>query len=157
MKEYLISVIVVSFVAAFASFIAYPSALEKSARCAVMTVVIAVSLSPIVLAVKNIKGFDANDFVSEDLFFGEDFEGEYLKVAEKAFSNGIKRLLYERFEISESDSAVAVIGFDFENMNAEKIKITLSGRAVFADYRRIEEYIEKNGLGECEVNVSFGK
>jgi sugar/nucleoside kinase (ribokinase family) len=46
---------------------------------------------------------------------------------------------------------------DFENMNAEKIKITLSGRAVFADYRRIEEYIEKNGLGECEVNVSFGK
>lgn len=157
MKEYLVSIVVVSFVASFASYIAYPSSMEKSAKCAIMAVVIFVTLSPVVSLVGSIADFKAEDFNTEDFLPGEDFEGEYIKVAEEAFSIGIKRLISDKFGIAESEAAVVVMGFDFENMKAKKINIILSGKAAFADYRSIEECVEKNGLGECEVNISFGK
>lgn len=157
MKEYLICVILISFVSSVASYVAYPSAMEKSARCAVMTVVIAVSLSPIAAAIGNMGSFSVKDFISNDVLLGDELSEEHVKVAKEAFAKGIKKLLFEKFGICETDSAVAVIGFDFKSMRAQKIKITLNGKSAFADYRSIEEYVEKCGLGECEVNISFGK
>ena len=41
-------------------------------------------------------------------------------------------------------------------MKAERIKILLTEKAVFSDYRGIEEYLTESGLGECEVNVRIG-
>ena len=46
-------------------------------------------------------------------------------------------------------------GFDMTKMRAEKITVILSGKGVIADYHRVVEMIEGEGLGECEVKLEF--
>lgn len=82
--------------------------------------------------------------------------GEYIEVAEAAFSDGIARAVAERFSIPRDSISVVPTGFDFRRMRAEKIKITLSGIAALADGRAIREFIEGCGLGECEVKIRVG-
>ena len=82
--------------------------------------------------------------------------GEYIKVAEEAFSEGIVRAVCERFSLPEGTVEVEISGFDIRCMRAEKIKITLSGSAITKDRRAIREYLEGEGLGECEVRLRVG-
>ena len=155
MKEYFISIIFMSFAAGLASFVSYPSAMEKCAKAAISLLVMFVVITPLLSLVGSIGDIDFDEL--KENIITEDGEGEYIKTAEKAFELGIKRLLSDKYGLSEDEVSVFIIGFDFEKMRAEKIKITLSGRAALSDYRSIEEYVEKNNLGECEVNISLGK
>lgn len=155
MKEYFISVIFMSFAAGLASLVSYPSAMEKCSKAAISLLVMFIVITPLLSLVGSIGNIDFDEL--KENIITEDGEGEYIKTAEEAFELGIKRLLLDKYGLSGDEVSVFLIGFDFEKMRAEKIKITLSGRAALADYRSIEEYVEKNNLGECEVNISLGK
>ena len=67
-----------------------------------------------------------------------------------------RSLLFTKYEIVPEDAEIKTEGFDFEGMRCKKIKITLYGKALLADFRAIEEYITESGLGECEVYSSIG-
>lgn len=83
-------------------------------------------------------------------------EGEYTEVLTEAFSEGIGQAVRERYSLPDGTVEVEVIGLDITEMRAEKIKITLSGIAITRDRRAIEEFIEGENLGECEVRLSVG-
>lgn len=85
---------------------------------------------------------------------GQD-NGLYAEVGEIAFSAGIAESVADKFSLDRSEIAVRLVGFDFSQMRAEKIIITLSGSAAPADMRGIEKYISDEKLGECEVKIEF--
>ena len=82
--------------------------------------------------------------------------GEYIEVARVAFEDGIAGLVCERFSLSAGEVKVESTGFSFADMRAEKIKITLSGRAILADRGAIRRLVEGYELGECEVRIGVG-
>ncbi|MBE6634960.1 MAG: hypothetical protein E7617_01995 [Ruminococcaceae bacterium] len=73
--------------------------------------------------------------------------------AEDAFCRGICSAIAEKFDLDADSLTVECIGFSFSEMRAELIRVELSGRAVLADRIGIEGYIEKAGLGNCEVVI----
>ena len=83
-------------------------------------------------------------------------DGEYKRVAEEAFSEGIRRLVADRYGISTDKVEVYVFGYDFENMRADKIKVVMRGAAGLKDLRLVEEYLNGLNMGECEVRSDFG-
>lgn len=83
-------------------------------------------------------------------------EGEYSEVIAEAFCDGVGRAVRERYSLPDGTVRVEVTGFDPRSMRAEKIEITLSGRAITIDRWAIKDFIEGEGLGECEVRVSVG-
>ena len=76
-------------------------------------------------------------------------------IIEDAFAEGIARAVADEFSLKTKDISVRLFGFDSERMSAERIEIILSGGAVGADYRAIEDYIRKMEIGECVVEISF--
>lgn len=107
--------------------------------------------------VGELSDFDIGEYMEE---IKTDFkiEGEYEAVAEEAFCDGIARLLHEEFEIDKNDVKITAQGFSFETMSATRVKILLLGKAIFKDYRRIEERLNTLGIGSfsVEVNINFG-
>lgn len=87
---------------------------------------------------------------------GGQTDGLYTEVGESAFAEGIAASVAERFSLDPSEISVRLSGFDFSLMRAEKIVITLSGTAAFADARGIASYISEKNLGVCEVKIEFG-
>ena len=78
-----------------------------------------------------------------------------MKAVDEAFASGIRTLISDKFSLASADVSVTVAGVDVTEMKAKRISILLSGRAVLSDVKRIEEYIESLGLGECEVRTSI--
>ncbi len=85
-----------------------------------------------------------------------DFSEDYIDVCERAFVDGIKRLISDRYGIDGDEISVSVFGFSFENMSADRISVLLSGRAALSDRYAIEDFITKEGLGRCEVEIRIG-
>ncbi|MBO5907928.1 MAG: hypothetical protein J6Q85_07260 [Clostridia bacterium] len=84
-----------------------------------------------------------------------DYSEDYLAVAESAFTEGVKRLVTEKYGLKDEDVFVLCEGFDFEGMRADSIRIILSGAAAFADYKSIEKYIDTQQLGRCSVEIEI--
>ena len=151
MNEYLSGLISISSMVGVCSFIFYGEREDKVLRVASSLIVVYVTVLPIVsligaLDVEGVGGASLDSFLShEETLIGGS--------AEEAFSVGVKRYVAERFSLSEDDISVRVTGFSYTSMRAEKIKIILSGKAVFADNRAIAEEISRSGLGECEVEI----
>ena len=81
--------------------------------------------------------------------------GAFSETAQGALEEGIRALVSQKYGISLSDITVRVLGLDVENMRAEKIEITLFGSGAVADWRAIRDYVNSEGLGECEVKLNF--
>ena len=127
----------------------------KTSRLCASVLFLYVAIMPIMSLAR---GFVCGDVDTDSFFDGlhiEDIEdtGEYEKVAEEAFIDGIRQLLFTKYGIKEENARVFVFDFDFEKMTAGKIKIFLSKRGALADWRGIEEYITESGLGTCEVEI----
>ena len=154
MGEYLLSVVVMSVFVGVTDCFSYPCGTEKTVKTAAALLLVYTATAPVLSLVGSIRdiGNNFDDFFEIEL----DTEGDYLQVSEGAFCQGILQLVSEKFNIPQEDIKVAVFGFDFEKMRAEKIKITLRKEAFFADWRGVQTYISELGLGDCEVNVSFG-
>lgn len=151
MPEYILSVVLIAALAAFAELVSYSSGKDAGHKLAVSVIILYCIISPIVPLVKSIADFDVFDFtVNEDDLVG----GAYLEVSEDAFREGILKSITEKWNLREDMTVVSVIGFDFQKMRAEKIIITLLSGGIAVDFREIEKYIEEAGLGVCEVKYA---
>ena len=150
---YVISVVFASVLVALGGYISYGSA-SRTVKAATYIILLYVITTPIISLLSGFEdisldgGFDFDDVVYDDESFSE--------TACEAFTEGICALVASEYKLSGDDIAVYVFDFDFEKMRAGKIRIILSGRAVSADFRSIENFVAESGLGECEVKIDFG-
>jgi len=156
LADFAISVVVMSAILAFTSYASYPTSSGGAAKFAASVLLLYVVTNPlgeIISAVAD-GGLDFSHTLDTVPEIGED--GEYVKVAEEAFEEGISKLLFTKYGIKPENAHIQTEGFDFQGMRCEKIKITLFDAGMLADFRAIEEYISESGLGDCEVSLSFG-
>ena len=153
MASYLSCLISISVIIGVCSYVSYGENRDGYLKTASSLILVYMIISPIVGIVKEVADIvDLGDSLQE---LPESIENtEIAQNAEAAFCAGIKKHVCQNFSISEEDVAVKSFGFDFEKMKAEKIKILLSGKAIFADNRAIASEITGSGLGECEVELS---
>jgi hypothetical protein len=139
------------------SYLSYPSASERAIKLALGIILVYSVFMPVFGFVANFDKSNVSDYF-EGIYSDGDVDGEhiYAETAEEAFKQGIAKLVCNKYYIEEENIKVVLVSFDFESMHAEKIKIILSGKDSFADWRRIEEYVTGCGLGDCEVNLNFG-
>ena len=151
MVEYLIAACIMAVVIGIASYISYPGASERTVKLCTSVIFLCALLSPIAPLLEGLPLYEVDfDGLLEDTGVSG---GEYKQVAEEAFADGIRQLLFTKYGLNEGDVRVLVTGFEFEKMRAERINIILSGKGALADWRGIEEYITEAGLGECEVTI----
>ena len=151
MSQYYISIFAICLVGGLASLLSYGSG--RAEKLAVGIVTLYVIVSPIV---GYISEFDADKWLDSIKNEGTNISEEYSSVIEDAFGEGISLAISEEFSISKDDIRVRLYGFDSEKMQAEKIKIVLSGRASMSDYKAVERYIDSLNLGECDVEIEIG-
>ena len=153
MSEYIASLVVIAALAAFAELISYSAGEDRGHKLAISVILLYAVISPLVPLVESLRELDFEPVTDTDFPITED--GAYLEVSEEAFREGIIRAVSEKWELPREKIAVSVIGFDFADMKAEYVMITLLGRGISVDYREIEKYIEDFGLGDCEVKYAI--
>ena len=153
MSAYLSCLIAISAVAAISSYAAYGDRDDKYLKTASSLILVYVIISPLVTVIRDISEYDFEGDFSFDSSESVN-DTELAQTAEKAFSDGVRKYVCDKFSLSEDEVRAVVFGFDFKSMKAERVKIILSGRAALADSRAISEEIRKLGECECEVELS---
>lgn len=104
-----------------------------------------------------IKGFDVNK-AFDGVLDGFDYEGKSDDAIELAFEDGVAAYISDRYGVERECIRVMADGFSLEKLQAERIYVTLSGKAALLDYKRIEKDIadEFTSGGECEVSLNIG-
>lgn len=151
MSEYAVGVFLISAIVGMLSHLSYGGKSDIS-KLALSVLMLYVVVAPLADMVKN------TDFKSlfEVGYNEEIITDGYEVVAEDAFIKGIESAVAEKFSLSKDNIRVRVVDFDFENMRAEKIRVTLSGRAALADYKAIEKYLDGLNIGECRCEIEIG-
>lgn len=153
MREYFVSVGAVSVICAVATLIGYRNG-DKGAKIALSVLLLYTLATPVISFVES--GFDFSIDNSESLPPETSIEDTvYYDVAKDAFADGVVSYVCNEFSLDRSFVSAYVYGFDIKSMRAEKIKLILTGRAVYADARAIVSAVRKAGLGECEVELEF--
>lgn len=124
---------------------------EGATRVAFSLILIGFLVAPIGRAVRDLP--DQLPPVFED---ATDRMPMYERVGQDAFERGVSRAVAERFSLSEQEILVVAEGWDAQTMRASRVRITLTGRSVLADSRAVRDYVERSGLGACEVNIEIG-
>ncbi len=153
MKQYAITVFVICVIAGVLERISFGGKKDIS-RIALAVITLYVIISPAVSALGQLD-FEGI-FPSLDGEQGEISQDGYYEVAEKSFAQGIERAVEEKFYLKRGTVRAAVEGFSFEEMRAEKIKLTLLEGALWADYQAVENYVNSLEIGKCEVDIEIG-
>lgn len=150
MNEYLYSLIFICFCISAFSFVSYKEGC-RGARLAFGILLCFAAAAPIAKALPSV----SLDGIIGGIQGGAVGEHIYSENAEKAFEEGIAAAVCSEFSLDSSDVRVTVSGFDFKSMRADGISVFLSGRGVFANIEKIENYITSSGLGKCEVFIEL--
>lgn len=128
------------------------SALSSSVRMALATVTLALIVLPLMSSTMDFGAIQ----IPEGSVGKGDFDG-YIEVSESAFCEGITLAVAQEFSLSPKEVRVECVDFDFSKMRASKIKISLSGDGVFADFLLIKRYVEDNFTigGRCYIDEFF--
>ena len=149
MREYLLTVFVVSAAAAICGELTYRTG-ELGYRLAAGILVAYVTLAPVP---RLIESFNIEDYMpSEDAKLSD---SEAYEVAKDAFCTGIENAVCDKFSISGEDISVSVKGFDLAKMRCEKISVFLSGKGVFRDFEEIKRFVGGLGYGECALEAEL--
>lgn len=145
MGEYLLSI---TTLAIFFDLLELLSAERYKAltRAAVSLILIMAIITPLPSLIGNIRG-------ELDFSVGDAMEGEDIRLV--SFEVGISRYIASEFDLSAEEVLVEAINFDPEEMRAEKILITLTGRAALANYKNIEKTVSRLELGVAEVKIEI--
>ena len=145
MGEYLLSI---TTLAIFFDLLELLSAERYKAltRAAVSLSLIMAIITPLPSLIGNIRG-------ELDFSVGDAMEGEDIRLV--SFEVGISRYIASEFDLSAEEVLVEAINFDPEEMRAEKILITLTGRAALANYKNIEKTVSRLELGVAEVKIEI--
>ncbi len=148
MKENLLFLLGILAVAALVGALSH-SSLSPTVRTALSTVIIAVIIAPFVSMISNIGQVEI-----PEISVGEGNYDGYIEVGEGAFCEGIALAVAKEFSLSLGEVRVECVDFDFSQMRAKKINISLSGEGLFADYRLICRYVEDNFTsgGRCYID-----
>ncbi len=152
LKVYFTDVMYLCTFIAVAVGISHPR-LKKSTTFGAGVLLICVILLPLVDIIKDI---DVKIDLEEYL---ENVESEASDDAlEAAFEEGIREYISSEYTVDKEFITVMADGFDLECLRAERIYVTLSGKAALLDYKRMELRIESEFTkgGECEVSVKLG-
>ncbi len=153
MNNIFIYVLICMVTVAFSSFSMYSGSKNSASDFALGTILLAALAVPFVSFISSISKFD----FSTDGFSSGDYSSSIASDSvEEAFCKGIKFAVSEKFSLNSEQIEVECDMADYKALKAEKIRITLSGKAAYADFHAIEEYIEEQKLGECEVILNFG-
>ena len=149
LSDYAVSIVVIVGTMALATFLSYKGELAPTERCAAAIIVAATAILPIGELISSITVTPptVEDFIGGEL--------EYEAVGEGAFCDGVTLLIAEKYGLKQEEVRVAVEGFSFEAMRAERITVILSGGAVIADAPAIESYISSLEIGECTVEIEI--
>lgn len=153
MTGYITGVLVTVWVICIASLACYGGRCDvvtKGAFAVLLFYTVLLPLAPLV------EELDPDEIFENIRLEGDFGDEEYEKVAEEAFCDGIRSLICEEYGVLEDEVRVAILGFDFKNMTAERIRITLLGRASLKDYKAIERYVESFGEWECDAEIEIG-
>ncbi len=74
----------------------------------------------------------------------------YQQVMEDAFKDGVTQAVCREFSLSPSCVRVTVKDFDPEQMRGQLV-VSLSGAAATVDHKAVKRFLEKEGLGACDV------
>ncbi len=152
MTEYVRAVFITAAVLALLKLLFYKDGTDGVRKFAFAVLALYVATAPLSEALSGIGDAPFFDFDIPDSEYGEDYE----EVAEDAFCQGVKRLVCDKFSLSDECVRVLVENFDFNTMTAGRVRIFLSGRAAAADYKAIEKFISESGLGECDAEIEIG-
>ena len=152
LREYFIGVMLLITLISVALAVVHPRQKSATVFAAGVILICAVML-PIV---DIIKGYGGNFNIDEYLNLTEDYQSA--DMVEAAFEEGIRLYIADEYRVDAGDVTVRVDGFDLSSLRAERIYVTLSGKAALLDYKSIEEELirEFTQDGECEVSVRIG-
>ncbi len=145
MKEYLLLIIVLAAVLDLLLHFSNEKFKDISQGALGLILILAILL-PLPGIYKKISG--ELQFSSPEISEGDD-------ICLSAFEEGIAQYLSDRWGLKREDVEVEAVGFLREEMRAEKILISLHGKAALSDYKRIEKELSELGLGEVEVKIEI--
>ena len=145
MKEYLFLIIVLAAVLDLLLHFSNEKFKDISQGALGLILILAILL-PLPGIYKKISG--EIQFSSPEISEGDD-------ICLSAFEEGIAQYLSDRWGLKREDVEVEAVGFLREEMRAEKILISLHGKAALSDYKRIEKELSELGLGEVEVKIEI--
>ena len=131
--------------------IAHPK-LKGATSYSIGVLMICVILLPLVDIIRDFDTKSMFDSINMDLEY--DITDDMI---EASFEEGISEYIAQKYGVDKSCVSVMADGFDMERLRAERIYVTLSGKAVFLDYKKIEDEVRSeftNG-GECEVSLKI--
>ncbi|MBR2971653.1 MAG: hypothetical protein IKC61_01845 [Clostridia bacterium] len=151
LREYFSEIIIIMTFAAILLGIAHPK-LKGATSYSIGVLMICVILLPLVDIIRDFDTKSMFDSINMDLEY--DITDDMI---EASFEEGISEYIAQKYGVDKSCVSVMADGFDMERLRAERIYVTLSGRAVFLDYKKIEDEVRSeftNG-GECEVSLKI--
>lgn len=152
MTQYALGTFVILAISGILSLLSY--GFGTSEKIAVGIITAFIIISPILSAVRQVDASGLLDSITDS---GYEPDKTPSLVAEKAFAEGIKSAISEKYTIDKDNIRVKITAFDMKAMMAGEIKIFLCGRAALADYRGIEEYVNGLGMGVCRVEIELGQ
>ena len=153
LKEYFGGVLALCALISVALGVAHPR-LKRTVSFGAGILIISAIMLPLVDIIRD---FDAGDAIS-DIFEGIEFEDKTDSSIEIAFEEGIAEYVAATHGLEVGCVDVRVDGFDMESLRAERIYVTLSGKAALIDYKRLEAELRESFTsgGECEVSLNIG-
>ena len=151
-KEYTVLVLKLSAFIGIAINLAHPKQ-SKIMRLALGIVLISAIMLPLIDIItvnnSNVIIFPTPDEVDVEM------NDEMIEIA---FEEGIGKYISSKYFLSEDEVKVNADGFDFSVMKATRIYVTLCGKGVCIDYRKLEDEIAKEFTrgGICEVELNIG-
>jgi hypothetical protein len=152
MKEYLITLIVVSLICSLGTGL-IRGALSRSVRMGAVSILMLLTLSPLVGAVRDIADGSAALPELPEAEVG----GDFLASLEAAYLAGGERALVDGLSIGEGDVELSCRGFSYPELRAQTLTVTLSGAGLRADPQRVKdiaaELLKEGGLVEIEYEI----
>lgn len=103
-----------------------------------------------------ITDYDVN-YVLDSIAGGVDYELSDSAI-ELAFEDGLAEYVAKEYGVDRESVMISADGFDISTLTAKRIYVTLSGKGLLLDYKRIEADLSAQFTqgGECEVSFELG-
>ena len=151
MKEYLISVIIVSALISLSLAVSYKEDSGNGAlKSALAVLMLYVTVIPLFTALRE---FDISNIKFDAEKYDFNNQNAVTEISEEGFIRGVRLFISDEFSLDYDEISVEVTEFDPLQLKAKKIIITLRGKAAHADYRAIREKLKKNGFENSEVKI----
>ena len=153
LKEYFAGVLALCALVSVALGVAHPR-LKKVVSFAAGILIISAIMLPLIDIIHSL----GSDNVLGEILEGVDFEDKGDNAIEMAFEKGLAEHVALKYGVDVECVDVMVDGFDIECLRAERIYVTLTGKAALIDYKRLEAELSENFTlgGECEVSLNIG-